>query len=199
MLQMYTIFKNDCSIILTDCLKNKDGNNFYFWKNVTLKNLLFKIDNNKMKSLILYHANMKLLWDEFSNQFVIIEAAGGIVSNNKNDILFIYRSDKWDLPKGKVEKGETFQETAIREVQEECGVIKLTLKDFLYTTYHIYKENNREVLKISHWFKMLCNESRLIPQIEEDITKVVWKNKKEVKKALQNSYPNIKLLIEKLD
>ncbi len=196
---MYTIFKNDCSILLTDCLKNKDGNNFYYWKNVTLKNLLFKIDNNKMKSLILYHSDMKLLWKEFSNQFKIIEAAGGIVSNKKNDILFIFRLDKWDLPKGKVEKGEAIQETAIREVQEECGINKLTLGDFLYTTYHTYKENNKEILKISHWFKMFCDENKLIPQIEEDITRVAWKNKKEVQMALENSYPNIKLLIEKLD
>ncbi len=195
---MYTIFKNDCSIILTDCLKKKEENNFYKWVNIDLKNLLFRIDKNEFKKLIIYDSDIKLLWKNFKEQFKIIEAAGGVVFSN-TDILFIFRLGKWDLPKGKIEKGESIQETAIREVKEECGLNKLTLGDFICSTYHIYTENEKDVLKISHWYKMYSNEKILTPQREEDITKVEWKNKIQIKKALQNTYPNIKLLLKKIN
>jgi len=195
---MYTIFKNDCSISLTDCLNKKEENNFYKWVNIDLKNLLLRIEKKEFKKLIIYDSDIKLLWKNFKEQFKIIEAAGGVVFNN-NNILFIFRMGKWDLPKGKIEKGETIQETAIREVEEECGLKKLTLGDFICSTYHIYKEDEKEVLKISHWYKMYSNEKVLTPQIEEDITKVEWKNKIQVKNALQNTYPNIKLLLEKVN
>ncbi len=194
---MYTIFKNDCTIILTDCLKNNRQNNFFKWVNINLDSLMLRIEKNEINKLIIYHSDIKLLWNQFKEQFKIIEAAGGVVFN-ENDILFIFRMGKWDLPKGKIEKGETIQETAIREVKEECGLKNLTLVDFICSTYHIYKESEIEVLKISHWFKMFSTEKVLIPQVEEDITKVEWKNKVQVKSALENTYPNIKLLLEKI-
>ena len=194
---MYTIFKNECTIILTDSLKNKDDFNFYDWIDFDLNSLLQKIDASNSLTLYLYHIDIKFLWNEFKKKFKIIEAAGGVVLNNKKEILFIYRLDKWDLPKGKVEKGESIQETAIREVQEECGITKVKLEDFICKTYHIYRYDDKEILKISHWFKMFSNETDLIPQLEEDITKVAWKNIDEIKTALKNTYPNIALLLKK--
>jgi len=196
---MYTIFKNDCSIFLTDNPKNKEKNNFYSWVNIDKKKLFSKIEKDKNCSLILYHPDLNLMWNKFLKHFKVIEAAGGVVMNQSKDILFIFRNKKWDLPKGKVEKGETIQETAIREVQEECGITNINLGDFLTTTYHIYAEKDKEILKISHWYIMDCNSSTFKPQIKEGITKVVWKNKKEIDKALQNTYPNIELLIKNLN
>ncbi|MEN8188181.1 MAG: NUDIX hydrolase, partial [Bacteroidota bacterium] len=81
---------------------------------------------------------------------------------------------------------------------EESGITNLILNEFSATTYHIYEENDREILKISHWYKMAGNAGELKPQLEEGITEVIWKNKEEVKMAMQNTYPNIKLLIDNI-
>ena len=194
---MYTIFKNENIIFLTDELKLEKKSNFYFWKNFDLKNHLINCNKNTSSLVYLYHANLDFLFKEFENNFITIEAAGGVVQNSKNEILFIYRNDKWDLPKGKAEKGETISETAIREVQEECGINKIVLKDFIMKTFHIYVENGQEILKLTHWYKMFSDEINFKPQMEEGIINVVWKNIKEVKISMENTYPNIKLLIEK--
>ena len=110
-------------------------------------------------------------------------------------MLFIYRFDKWDLPKGKLEKGESIQECAIREVEEECGITNLSIDKELETTYHIFKRNEKMILKVTYWFLMRTNYSgNLTPQEEEGIDQVVFKNAHETSKALQNTYQNIKLL-----
>ncbi|MBE9490133.1 MAG: NUDIX domain-containing protein, partial [Bacteroidetes bacterium] len=130
--------------------------------------------------------------------FKVIEAAGGVVQNDEKAVLFIFRNKKWDLPKGKVEKDESIQETALREVEEECGVFDLKLGDFITKTYHIYEYKKQQILKISHWYKMKSSTKSLKPQIEEDITEVVWKNDNQIQLALKNTYPNIKLLLKSL-
>ncbi len=193
---MYTIFKDDTSIILTDNLKNINKNIFYYWEEIDIKNLFYQIEKNKISEFILYHSDLELMWNEFSAYFKLIEAAGGIVKNTEKEILFIYRNDKWDLPKGKIENEESVEQAAIREVQEECGILKVVIKKFIAKTYHIYTEKEREILKVSYWFSMFSDEIKTYPQVEEGITKVEWKNKEQIKIALQNTYPNIKLLIE---
>ena len=157
-----------------------------------------KCDSSVALTFYLYHSDLDFLWKEFKKKFKVIEAAGGVVFNSNDDLLFIFRLDKWDLPKGKVEKGESIQETAIREVQEECGIKIVDIDHFIGKTYHIYKHKEKEILKISHWFKMYNDENSLVPQLEEGVTKVEWKNQKSTKKAMQNTYPNIKLLIESI-
>ena len=194
---MYTIFKNECIIILTDKIEFEKKSNFYLWKNFDLKQYLTNCNETTSTIVYLYHSDLDILLKEFKNEFIVIEAAGGIVQNSKKEILFIYRNDKWDLPKGKIEKGETILETAIREVQEECGINKISLGDFIIKTFHIYIENEQSILKISHWYKMFSDESDFKPQIEEGITSVSWKNIEEIKIAMKNTYPNIKLLLEK--
>ncbi len=193
---MYTIFKNECKIILTDSLEFEKRKGFFYWNSFDLTNFLKDCNFEKSKSIYLFHNDLELLWTEFMSQFKIIEAAGGIVQNKNKEVLFIFRNDKWDLPKGKVEKNESIQETAIREVEEECGIFDLSLKQFIKTTYHIYEENNKQILKLSHWYKMTSNSNNLKPQLEEGITEVCWKDKEEIKKAMQNTYPNIKLLLD---
>jgi len=128
----------------------------------------------------------------------IIRAAGGLVWNKDNELLMIFRQDKWDLPKGKVDDGETLEACAIREVQEETGLINLTLGNFVGITQHEYfdKYLQKEVIKESHWFVMQANSNeQLIPQIEEQITEIRWVPKEEINTLLKNSYLNIELII----
>lgn len=196
---MYTIFKNDCIFYLTDKKDFSSESGFFEWEEFDLSEQLQTCQEGRYRTFYLYHHDINILWKVFQKGFNIIEAAGGVVINSENEILFIYRNDKWDLPKGKVEEGESIPEAALREVMEECGIEKdLRLGNFLDTTYHIYEHKGKEILKISHWYKMYSNEKKLTPQTEEDITKAVWKTHEEIKTALQNTYPNISLLIEKI-
>lgn len=127
----------------------------------------------------------------FSKEFIFIEAAGGLINNDKNQYLFIYRHDKWDLPKGKLDKNESPEKAAVRECQEECGLKKIKLNEFLTNTYHIYFYKKDWALKKTYWYRMLCNETNLVPQLEESITEVAWKNKSEIPSMLNNTYSNI--------
>jgi 8-oxo-dGTP pyrophosphatase MutT (NUDIX family) len=195
---MYTIFKNDCVFYITDNKEFSIKPNFFYWDKFHFQDNLIKCDSSVALTFYLYHSDIEFLWQEFKNKFKVIEAAGGVVFNKNNEILFIYRLDKWDLPKGKVEKGESIQETAIREVQEECGINKVIIDSFIGKTYHIYTYKEKEILKISYWYKMYSNENELIPQLEEDITKVVWKNSDQISNVLKNTYPNIELLLKKV-
>jgi len=196
---MYTIFKNESSIILTDNVKFSTHRNFFYLDKINVKEKLLQIENREKNELTIYHPNMELLWKEFSNLFTVIEAAGGIVQNRAKEILFIFRFEKWDLPKGKIEIGEKIEEAALREVEEECGIINVEIGKFCSKTYHIYRDEEKtDILKITHWFHMKSNALNLKPQLDEAITKAEWKNKEQVEIALQNTYPNVKILIEKI-
>src|SRR5215218_6550882 len=104
-----------------------------------------------------------------------IIAAGGIVENENGEILFQFRRGVWDLPKGKLDDGESLEECAVREVEEETGLKKVELEEFLLATYHTYHENGKQVLKESHWYKMRADgRQELTPQTSEDISEVKW-------------------------
>ena len=196
---MYKIFYNEVPILLTDSLDNLSEDSFFYMDDITIESVLEIVMSKKFDVIYLYHADLKLLWKEFKWFFKIEKAAGGLVKNKNNDTLFIYRFEKWDLPKGKIEKGESKKEAAKREVEEECGVNQLKIEKKLQKTYHIFQRKGREILKITHWYLMSTEfVGELIPQIEEEITQVVFKNDSEVKEALDNTYENIKLLLEKL-
>jgi len=122
----------------------------------------------------------------------MIEAAGGLVFNKDGDILMIFRNGKWDLPKGKLEMGESVEECAIREVEEECGVSGIIIENKIKDTYHTYVLEGENILKKTYWYKMKTDYSaKLVPQIEEGITKVSWVDKDQISKKLKNSYGNI--------
>ncbi len=193
---MYTIFKNDTPIILTDDVKNLKQNHIVHWKDLSQENLLDDKSLSAKKEILIFHHDLKTLWLEFSQHFEVIEAAGGIVRNRDNELLFIYRFDKWDLPKGKIEPGESQEMAAIREVKEECGFGQIELGRALSTTYHIYKENNKEILKITHWFNMYSDDRDLKPQVEEGITAIRWIKETDTELVLHNTYPNIQLLLK---
>lgn len=128
---------------------------------------------------------------------IIIEAAGGLVFNEQKELLMIFRRGFWDLPKGKVDEGETHDQCAVREVMEETGLQHIQLIEFLTTTYHTYQQNGETILKPSHWFKMMCSLAEtLVPQTEEDITEIKWVTKKEAEVLKEQMYPTIKHLVE---
>jgi mutator protein MutT len=123
---------------------------------------------------------------------MLIQAAGGLVENEKGEILFIFRRGKWDLPKGKIDPGETLEECAIREVEEETGITNLRLIKFLLVTYHDYTEGGMKIKKESHWFLMnASSQQALVPQLEEDISEIRWIAPADLGSVLKNTYPTI--------
>lgn len=126
---------------------------------------------------------------EFEKGFKEVTAAGGVVRNDKNEILMIFRHSRWDLPKGKIEKGEKIEACALREVNEECSIEPLKLGNKICETYHIYPLHGEWILKTSHWFNMtFSGDMTPKPQIEEDITEAVWFTEDAVREKLNNSY-----------
>lgn len=130
-----------------------------------------------------------------------IQAGGGVVINEKEQVLMIYRREKWDLPKGKLDPDETIVECAIREVMEETGLKFITLEKKLITTVHEYTEKSQLIQKETHWYLMHAStdtNQTLIPQIEEGIEKIEWVDKKDINRYLQNSYPTIQKVLSLL-
>lgn len=128
----------------------------------------------------------------------LIKAAGGLVVNEKDAYLFIYRHDKWDLPKGKIEKNERIKVAAVREVEEECGIKVGRLGVLLTKTWHAYIFKGEVVLKKTYWYKMECRgQDKLKPQKEEGITAVKWFKRTETTPILDNTFPLIKNVMKK--
>ena len=135
-------------------------------------------------------------FQQFASQFHLIHAAGGIVQNEKQEILMIFRLEKWDFPKGKVEAGEEYAEAAVREVEEETGLHDITLGDALPCTFHTYVLHGEPILKQTHWYTMHAKRQSLTPQTVEDITQAVWVPIEEVSGKLEESYPSLRELWE---
>ncbi len=155
----------------------------------------FEIDATR-STLQLIYTNPNDLFNFFASSYKLISAAGGIVRNNSGDILFIFRNAVWDLPKGKVEKYETPEQSALREVIEETGLSALSIKTKLPCTYHTYTENNIDILKRTHWFEMIAERNeKFIPQKEEGITEIKWVNYNNTESILKNSYLSISNLL----
>jgi len=190
----YKVYLNNKAIIITDNL-DESSQHIYAFDSVNLNEIINRLQGTSLPEVYLYHPNIQEAWKKFQTHFDVIEAAGGIVENDEKKYLFIYRNGKWDLPKGKMEAGEEPSETAIREVKEECGIKNIVIDHFLLDTYHLFTENKKKRLKITHWFKMReQDKSRLIPQTEEGIEKVEWIDIAADTVPLNNSYENIKLL-----
>jgi len=130
----------------------------------------------------------------------LIEAAGGMVINSKGEYLFIYRNDKWDLPKGKLEKGESKREGAVREVEEECGITVGGIGKKICKTYHTYTVKGEVVLKRTYWYRMSYKGiEKLKPQREEGITDVRWFRKGHIDAIIKNTFPSIMDVLAKMD
>jgi 8-oxo-dGTP pyrophosphatase MutT (NUDIX family) len=128
-----------------------------------------------------------------------IIAAGGLVTNPKGEILWIFRRGFWDLPKGKLDEGETIQTCAVREVAEETGISNIQLHEMLCFTNHLYfdKYLNEEVVKRTYWFHMtIPNMQEGIPQLTEDIEKIEWLALDKARQCLDHTYPTILEVVE---
>ena len=193
MVQKYRIYINDNTLFIADSapkqlkkIQRLDAQDFdfpTFYKNLAKETL---------QDYILIAADPKKLFNKVKKSCELIKAAGGLVKSAKGNYLFIFRNKKWDLPKGKVEKGEKMKEAGLREVEEECGVKIHTNDEKLCKTFHVYTLGNKLVLKKTNWYSMTVKgEPKLIPQKEEGITKAEWLTASDLKPVLKNTYPSI--------
>lgn len=157
-----------------------------------VKSMLHEMEQPKIHAGIYYHTSLEELKKTFWKKFTTIKAAGGLVLNKENDLLMIFRRGHWDLPKGKLDPGETLAECAVREVKEETGLTAIELQQELITTYHTYHENGKFILKESYWYQMKVNSDQtLIPQTTEDIQQVIWANENNTNECLKNAFPSV--------
>jgi 8-oxo-dGTP pyrophosphatase MutT (NUDIX family) len=194
---MYKVFVNDKPLFLTNKISKETDFQLFLLESVDIKQLIVKIFQNKIHQAYLYHPDEKEIMKTLKAKIPVNKAGGGLVYNKKGEVLFIFRNGKWDLPKGGTEKGETIEDTAMREVEEETGVNLLRITNKLQKTYHVFKRNGVFKLKITHWFEMQSDfEGTPQGQLDEGIEKVVWFKPEDIPEALKNSYENIKLLFE---
>ena len=145
---------------------------------------------------ILIDGDDKQNWQNFASNYKLIEAAGGLVFNENDEWLFIHRNGMWDLPKGKLEKGESIEECAVREVAEECGIKEPAIIKPLKTTYHTYTLKGQRILKPTYWYLMKSSDtSELIPQTEEGIFEVKWVTTEEAEELAKSSFGSIRQVV----
>lgn len=147
----------------------------YTGKKKTIKQYLDLLDkSNAVHSLVLFADDVAVLWDDFQACFKIQDAAGGYVLNQKGQLLVFYRRGSWDMPKGKIDPGETPEMAAVREVQEETGLVHVELQDFLQHTWHTFEQKGQRILKKTWWYQMKTSDEQVVPQTEEDIEEIRW-------------------------
>ena len=193
---MYKVFVNESPLILTNEKPDNAIGNVFLMEDNAINYAITSLSKKLLTQAYIYDPSDNIL-EKFSSKIPIVVAAGGLVRNKKGKVLFIYRNDKWDLPKGKLDKGESIEKAAVREVEEETGVAGLIIEKYLKTTFHIFKRSGEYRLKKVYWFHMVTSYSgKLVPQTDEGITNVKWLGPKKIEKALKNSYLNIKLLFQ---
>ncbi len=200
---MYKVFFKDRIVFFSndfpDSLKSSEGLYYKYDTRKALKKVIKAyFDLDSVKELHLIHDDLEELWKVFKSVFKIIKAGGGLVMNEKGEVLFIKRNGLWDLPKGKAEKDETIKNTALREVKEECGMNKIKLKSHITSSYHIYILNKKRILKKTEWYEMYSSsKENLCPQTSENITDVIWIKPDEISYITGNTYSSITEVLKK--
>lgn len=168
----------------------------------TIKKWFLKFLESDIQEVVLISREPKRFFENiFQKAFTVIYAGGGVVER-KSRFLFIFRNEKWDLPKGKIDEGETKEEGALREVAEECGINGHKIEKQLPSTFHIYRSTYKEsegewLFKETFWFEMKYDGvGNGQPQTEENITKIRWFKKEELGSILSNTYANLHSLIK---
>ena len=194
---MYKVFFNQKPLILTNKIQYiSDTEPLLFIKYTSVTQIIKALKSSKNSKVFLYHKDMDKLWKGFKKKFPIVEAAGGLVKRTDNKLLFIFRNNKWDLPKGGVEKKELIIDAAKREVTEETGVADIIVEKKISETYHIFKKGKRFRLKKTYWFKMSTTYmGKTKPQTEEGIEKTKWVSNKNIEDILNDAFENIRIIV----
>lgn len=163
----------------------------------TVKSMIHEMQVDKVHAGVFLHADLDALRKAFYKKFTLVQAGGGLVENEKGEILMIFRRGKWDLPKGKLDKGETLEACALREVEEETGLQHIRLLSPLPVTYHTYHEGSKFILKESYWYHMKAEGTQdLVPQTGEGIEIVKWVNREKARDYFPASFPSVIDVIE---
>ena len=127
--------------------------------------------------------------------FRMAPAAGGVVVKD-GKFVSITRNGIPDLPKGHIEKGESPEQAALREVEEETGVGKLRIVKGLPSTWHCYQLGEEWRLKRTYWFLMESEESiQPKPQTEEGIEEVKLIGVEGIESFLKNTFCSIREIL----
>jgi 8-oxo-dGTP pyrophosphatase MutT (NUDIX family) len=155
--------------------------------------MIHEMQQHQIHVGIYFHKDFEELKKAVFKKFKIIHAAGGFVQNEKQEVLMMFRRGKWDLPKGKLDKKETIADCAVRETEEETGLRNIELTALLLNTFHTYHEGSHFILKETSWFRMkIKGFQQLIPQTEEDISKLEWVNHDNLNKYMGNTFPSVR-------
>ncbi len=201
-MQMYKVFYKSNEIVfnnMNSCCDDEE--NVHTMINPENRQLMVALSNcftndRQAKKLNILCNNPENSFQDFIKSLFRIEAAGGIITNEHREWLLIKRIGVWDLPKGKVDPGETIENAAVREVREETGIESVSIIKALSPSYHIYPIDDEWVFKQTHWFLMLGSKGRLRPQKEERISEAVWMNERSVKRIVPIMYPSLLHVLE---
>ena len=160
--------------------------------NPAINSMLHEMRQENVHAGVFFHTNTEALKKAIWKKFTIVQAAGGLVRNDNGEILFMNRRRKWDLPKGKLDKGETLEQCAVRETIEETGLQTVQLKKPIITTFHTYDENGKHILKETHWYQLIAPGTQpLVPQASEQIDLLEWVPVTSLSTYTKNIYPSV--------
>lgn len=190
---MKVIYYKNKTIIFDSSNRGYNINEIIFFNGdisiLNIKNITIKLEY--LNKIVIISEDFESCFVSFLQQFVKLDAAGGVVHNSEGKVLMIYRNNRWDLPKGKLEPNEKIEQCAVREVMEECGITDISLGSLKIKTMHIYPLRSVWHIKTTWWYNMTSDCTTLTPQIEEGITQLEWVDPKQVQEKLSNSYSTI--------
>ncbi len=198
---MYKVFYNNRVLILEGTAEGvynnpQPGNYTEINDFGDLQEIVFTFLESNVDKITLRYDDERALWNQFRKLFHNIQAAGGLVYKN-GEALFIFRNGKWDLPKGKIENGESPHEASVREVKEETGLPAVKIKKRLDPTYHVFQSDHpdhagRWTLKETFWYEMEYNGNVMPrPQTEEGITETKWFRPETLTEVLGNTWDSL--------